>query len=129
MDCVGEQTTIDNRLGRAGGLAALRDSRLCQPDLPILGLPILSRSAALLTLLLQDGTVDLELTSSVVGLDPGLAFGILQAANLERNGDGEIWQFPLAVVAAGCDRLLTMVNCAPKVESSYPFSAGAKFRQ
>ena len=70
MDCVGEQTTIDNRLGRAGGLAALRDSRLCQPDLPILGLPILTRSAALLTLLLQDGTVDLELTSSVVALDP-----------------------------------------------------------
>ncbi len=129
MDCVGELTTIDNRLGRAGGLAALHNSRLCQPDLPILGLPVLTRSAALLTLLLQDGTVDLELTNSVVALDPGLAFGTLQVANLERNGEGEIWQLPLAVVAAGCDRLLAMVNCAPKVESSYDCGTSAKLRQ
>ena len=129
MDYAGERTTIEHRLGRAGGLAALRGPRLCQPDLPILGLPILSRSAALLTLLLQDGTVDLELSGAVVGLDPGLAFGTLQVANLERNGDGEIWQFPLAVVAAGCDRLLTMVNCALKVESSYGCGTSAKLRQ
>src|SRR5271165_4320094 len=126
MDYAGERTTIETRLGRAGGLGAPLSPRLCQSAVPFLSLPILSRSAALLALLLQDGTVDLELTSSVVGLDPGLAFGILQAANLERNGDAEIWQFPLAVVAAGCDRLLTMVNCAPKVESSYGFGASAK---
>src|SRR5271157_860744 len=129
MDCVGEETTIDNRLGRAGGLAALRDSRLCQPDFPILGFPILTRSAALLTLLLQDGTVDLELTSSVVALDPGLAFGTLQMANLERSGQDEIWQVPLAVVAAGCERLLEMVNCALKVESSYDCATSARLRQ
>ncbi len=129
MDYAGERTTIETRLGRAGGLSAPLSPRLCQPGAPIFIFPILSRSAALLTLLLQDGTVDLELTSSVVGLDPGVAFGTLQAANLERNGDGEIWQFPLAVVAGGCDRLQTMVNCAPRVESSYAFGAGANFRQ
>ncbi len=129
MDCVGEQTTIDNRLGRAGGLGALRDSRLCQPDFPVLDLPILTRSAALLTLLLRDGTVDLELTSSVVALDPGLAFGTLRVANLERNGEGEIWQLPPAVVAAGCDRLLAMVTSALKVESSYDCGTGARLRQ
>src|SRR5271166_1149872 len=129
MDCAGELATIENRLGRAGGLSALRDSRLCQPDLPILGLPVLTRSAALLTLLLQDGTVDLELTSSVVALDPGLAFGTLQVANLERSGKDEIWQLPLAVVAAGCERLLDMVNCALKVESNYDCGTSAKLRQ
>ena len=129
MDCAGELTTIENRLGRAGGLAALRDSRLCQPDFPVLGLPVLTRSAALLIPLLQEGTVDLELTSSVVALDPAVAFGILQVANLERNGEGEIWQLPLAVVAAGCDRLLTMVNCALKVESNYDCGTSSKLRQ
>jgi len=129
MDYAGELTTIEDRLGRAGGLDAPRLPSLCPPPPRILSLPILSRSAALLLLLLQDGTVDLELTSSVVGLDPGLAFDTLQIANQERNGDGEIWQLPLAVVAAGCDRLLTMVNCALKVESSYSVGVGARFRQ
>ncbi len=65
----------------------------------------------------------------MVALDPGLALGTLQLANLERNGDGEIWQLPLAVVAAGCDRLLAMVNCALQVESSYDCGTGARFRQ
>jgi HDOD domain len=129
MDCVGELATIENRLGRAGGPLALRDSGLCPPDFPILGLPILTRSAALLTLLLQDGTVDLELTSSVVALDPALAFGSLQLANLERNGQGGIWQLPLAVVAAGCDRLLAMVNGALKVETNYDCATSERFRQ
>jgi len=32
-------------------------------------------------------------------------------------------------VAAGCDRLLAMVNCARKVESSYDCGTSAKFRQ
>ena len=129
MDCVGELATIENRLGRAGGPFAPRDSGFCPPDFPILGLPILTRSAALLTLLLQDGTVDLELTSSVVALDPALAFGSLQLANLERNGEGEIWQLPLAVVAAGCDRLLAMVNGALKVETNYDCATSERFRQ
>src|SRR5271165_6192078 len=129
MDYVGERTTIETRLGRAGGLGAPLSPRLCQSAVPFLSLPILSRSAALLTLLLQDGTVDLELTSSVVALDPGLAFGTLQVANLERNGEGEIWQLPLAVVAAGCDRLQAMVTYALKVESSYDCGTSAKLRQ
>jgi len=129
MDCVGEQTTNENRLGRAGGLGARRGSCLCPPAISPLGLPILARSAALLSLLLQDGTVDLELTSTVIALDPGMAFGTLLAANLERNGNGEIWQFPLAVVAAGCGRLQAMLNGAFKVESSYDCSTSAKFRR
>ena len=126
MDCVGELTTIDNRLGRAGGPPDLGDSRLCQPDLPLPQLPILARSAALLKLLLQDGTVDLELTNSVIALDPGLALGTLQAASLESQGEDEIWQLPLAVVAAGCDRLLLMANNALKVESSFDCATSGK---
>ena len=129
MNWAGGQATIENRLGRAGGLDGLHDAGLCQPDVPVPGLPVLSRSAALLALLLQDGTVDLELTSSVVALDPGLAFGTLQLANLERNGEGEVWQLPLAVVAAGCDRLLEMVNSALKVESNYDCGTSARFRR
>jgi len=129
MDCVGGRTTIENRLGRAGGLAALPNPGFCPPELPIPGFPVLTRSAALLTLLLQDGAVDLELASSVVALDPGLAFGTLQVANLERNGAGQVWQLPLAVVAAGCDRLFMMVNTALKVESSYDCGTSAKLRQ
>src|SRR5271167_4709965 len=101
MDCVGELTTIDNRLGRAGGLSVLCDSGLCPPDRPIPHLPVLARSAALLKLLLQDGAVDLELTASVIALDPGLALETLQAASLESHGEDQIWQLPLAVVAAG----------------------------
>jgi|SRR5271166_3344577 len=129
MDCAVEPTTIENRLGRAGGLGTSRDPCLCLPDLPILWLPILTRSAALMTLLLQDGTIDLELASSVIALDPGLAFGTLQVANLERNADGEIWQLPLAVITAGCDRLLEMVNCASRVESSFACGTSAGLRQ
>ena len=128
MDCVGELTTIDNRLGRAGGPPDLGDFRLCPPDLPLPQLPILARSAALLKLLLQDGTVDLELTSSVIGLDPGLAVGALQAASLESHQD-EIWQLPLAVVAAGCDCLLAIANSAPRVESSFDCATSRNLRQ
>ncbi len=129
MDCVAELTTIENRLGRAGGPVALHDPSLCRPDFLVLGLPVLTRSAALLTLLLQDGTVDLELTSSVVALDPALAFGTLRVANQERNGEGEVWQLPLAVVAAGCDRLLAMVNGALKVETNYDCATSERLRQ
>ncbi len=128
MNCAGGRTTTENRLGRAVGPAARCYFRLCRPDSFVIGLPILSRSAALLTLLLQDGTVDLELTSSVIALDPGLAFGTLQAANLERS-NGEVWQLPLAVVAAGCESLLIILNGALKLESSYDYGTGAKLRQ
>jgi len=127
MDRAGGLATIENRLGRAGGLAALCDPGLCH-DLPVLALPILTRSAALLTLLLQDGIVDMELTGSVVALDPGLAFGILQVANQEQNNSGEIWQLPLAVVTAGCERLQAMVHSALKVESSYDCATGTRLR-
>ena len=95
----------------------------CGPDcdgLRCLGLPVRALSVSLLNLLLHDGTVDLELTSSVVALDPGLAFTTVQLANRERrDGDELIWQFPLAVVAVGQHRLLQAVNQAPKIES-YP---------
>jgi hypothetical protein len=85
---------------------------------PLLCLPVLTRLASPLTLLLQDGAVDLELTSSVVALDPGLAFTTLQLANRGCRDEGEaIWQFPLAVVAGGQQRLLQAINRAPKIES------------
>ena len=84
----------------------------------------------MLNLLLQDGTVDLELTSSVVALDPGLAFTTLQLANRERRGEDElIWQFPLAVVACGQLRLLQAVNQAPKIESCSSTKIRAQLRQ
>ncbi len=87
-------------------------------DLPAVVLPLLTRSSGLLNLLFQDGTVDLELASSVVALDPGLAFGTLQLANRDRVGKSNpIWLFPLAVVAAGRDLMLQLVNQAPRIES------------
>jgi hypothetical protein len=73
----------------------------------------------LLGLLFQDGTVDLELASSVVALDPGLAFGTLQLANRDRAGESNpVWQFPLAVVAAGRDLMLQLASRVPRMESS-----------
>lgn len=82
-------------------------------------LPVLSRSVSLLTLLLQNGAVDLELASSVVGLDPAMAFATLQLAN-RRNGAGgdRIWQLPLAVVQAGRGPLRHFVQYAPTIESA-----------
>jgi hypothetical protein len=72
---------------------------------------------SLLTLLLQDGAVDLDLASSVAGLDPGLAFGTLQAANRHREeGSEPIWQLPLAVVAAGREAVGQLVERAPRIE-------------
>lgn len=80
-------------------------------------LPLLTRSASLLTLLLQDGAVDLELAGAVIGLDPGLAFGTLQLANRERvEGEDPIWQLPLAVVAAGREALQQLLQRAPRIE-------------
>jgi hypothetical protein len=82
-------------------------------------LPLLTRSLSLLTLLLQDSAVDLELAGAVIGLDPALAFGTLQLANRDR-GEGEdpIWQIPLAVVAAGREALQQLLQRAPRIECS-----------
>ncbi|MFZ0311073.1 MAG: HDOD domain-containing protein [Candidatus Korobacteraceae bacterium] len=86
---------------------------------PALVLPLLTRSISLLTLLLQDSAVDLELAGAVIGLDPALAFGTLQLANRDR-GEGEdaIWQLPLAVVAAGREGLQQLLQRAPRIECS-----------
>jgi hypothetical protein len=86
----------------------------CDDGAPLM-LPLQDRSAALLNLLLEDGAVDLELASAVVGLDPGLAFGTLQLANRDR-GDWKalIWELPLAVVAAGRDGLQELLQRAPR---------------
>ncbi len=82
-------------------------------------LPLLSRSVSLLTFLLQDGAVDLELAGAVIGLDPGLAFGTLQLANRDRaEGEDPIWQLPLAVVAAGREALQQLLQRAPRIECS-----------
>lgn len=90
-----------------------------EPEQPPVLLPLLTRSGRLLSLLFQDGTVDLELASSVVALDPGLAFATLQLANRDRaKGSGPIWMFPLAVVAAGQSLLLRLMTRAPRIECS-----------
>lgn len=103
------------------------------PEVPIrhlLCLPILTRSALLINLLLQDGTVDLELVSSVVALDPGLAFTTLQLGNRDRRDQEEvIWQFPLAVVASGQQRLMQAVDQAPKIESYSSTRTRSQLRQ
>ncbi len=101
-------------------LRAIRDPGGDGSALPAVVLPLLARSAGMLRLLFQDGTVDLELASSVVGLDPGLAFGTLQLANRDRIGDSNpVWLFPLAVVAAGRDPMLRLVSGAPRIEPGY----------
>ena len=71
-------------------------------DAPGFHLPILARSAALLQTLLQDAIIDLELASSVITLDPGLAYQVLRLANRNVPDDRDrIWQLPLAIVTAG----------------------------
>lgn len=90
-------------------------------------LPVLPRSAVLLELLLQERAIDLELASSVVALDPGLAFGVLQLANWDTGATGKpIWQLPLALVAAGRDALRDLIACAPGMDS--PESGRRKIR-
>jgi len=85
---------------------------------PALVLPLVTRSASLLALLLQDDAVDLELASAVIGLDPGLSFGTLQLANRDRAETNDpIWQLPLAVVAAGREPLEQLLQHAPRIES------------
>ena len=82
-------------------------------------LPVLPRSAVLLELLLEERAIDLELASSVVTLDPGLAFGVLQLANRDAGAAGKpIWQLPLALVAAGRVALRKLIACAPRLDSA-----------
>ncbi len=128
MHSAAQPAPLDHRSWTGDGISLPHESE-CD-GLPLLCLPILARSDSLLNLLLQDGTVDLELTSSVVALDPGLAFTTLQLANRERRGeDALIWQFPLAVVACGQLRLLQAVNQAPKIESYSSTKIRAQLRQ
>ena len=128
MHSAAQPATLDHRSWTGDGIALPHN-----PDfdgLPLLCLPVLTRSASVLNLLLQDGMVDLELTSSVVALDPGLAFTTLQLANRERrDGDALIWQFPLAVVAGGQRSLLQAVNQAPTIESCSSTKIREKLRQ
>ncbi|MGB8885553.1 MAG: HDOD domain-containing protein [Candidatus Korobacteraceae bacterium] len=120
MDCPAQTRELDGPLAACSapaGCGACSDGS----NLASLVLPLLTRSSGLLNLLFQDGTVDLELASSVVALDPGLAFGTLQLANRDRVGKSNpIWLFPLAVVAAGRDLMLQLVNQAPRIESLAP---------
>src|ERR1035441_7969629 len=90
MDSAARPATLDHRSSYADGLTLLRGPDCESSVLPLLCLPILTRSASLLNLLLQDGAVDLELTSSVVALDPGLAFTTLQLANRESREEDEV---------------------------------------
>jgi len=81
--------------------------------------PVLPRSAVLLELLLEERAIDLELATSVVALDPGLAFGVLQLANRDAATAGNpIWQLPLALVAAGREALRVLVKRAPRLDGS-----------
>ena len=118
MNFATQSVAVNNRLGRAVGRPAERGSWLCPLGRPIVCLPMLTRSAALLTLLLDDTAVDLELVSSVVALDPGLAFSTLQLASPEvLPAGGASWSLPLAVVAAGRDRLLELVERASRLDA------------
>lgn len=82
-------------------------------------LPILSRSAGLLRILMQAGSLDLDLVSSVVGLDPGLAYRVLHMANRDLPDHRDrIWQLPLAIVSAGRASLEAVLDQGPQVEGA-----------
>lgn len=84
-------------------------------------LPVLARSVALLRVLFQDGIMDLNLVSSVIALDPGFTYRVLQLANRDLPDDRDrIWQLPMAIVAAGrasLDELLDEVAEAEFADS------------
>ena len=95
-----------------------RERREALASSSVIMLPVLTRSVSLLRLLLRDSAIDLELASSVVGLDPGMSLGTLQLANARRHqGDDPIWQLPSAVVQAGRERLEHFILHAPTIES------------
>lgn len=86
-------------------------------DAPGFHLPILARSAALLQTLLQDAIIDLELASSVITLDPGLAYQVLRLANRNVPDDRDrIWQLPLAIVTAGRANLDELLDRSVQLE-------------
>ncbi len=115
MDLPAEAPALPQQYG--AGTARLECDAPVLPAVPLL--PVVTRCVSLLTLLLQDAAVDLELASSVVALDPGLTFGTLYLANRERKaGDDAIWQLPQAMVAAGCEWLAQLLQACPRVESS-----------
>ncbi len=116
MDSAIQPAAVDHPAWTGDDPASLRAPDFDSPS--FLCLPISTRSASLLSLLLQESSVDVELTSAVVALDPGLAFTTLQLANRERYDEDEpVWQFSLALVASGRRRLLQAVHQAPKIES------------
>lgn len=81
-------------------------------------LPILTRSITYLRVLLQEGIVDLDLASSVIVLDPGLAYRVLQLANRDLPDDRDrIWQLPLAIVTAGRANIEDMLEQSALHES------------
>lgn len=89
------------------------EGRIALPEFLV---PILSRSAVLLNLLLQDDAIDLELASAVVALDPGLTFAVLQLANPSPcESDGLICELPQALVTVGREQLQQLVNGARRV--------------
>ena len=89
-------------------------------------LPVLARSANFLELLLQEPAIDVELTSSVVLLDPGLAFNVLQLANPEAADENFLWQLSGALVAAGRERMLNLLECVPRISLESRSATGRK---
>ena len=79
--------------------------------------PILTRSKVLLELLLSQPVVELELVSSVVSLDPGLAYNTWRLTQ-QQAWNAPIWSIPLLVVTAGTDDLLRLVRMSPEVQSN-----------
>lgn len=127
MDSATQTAAVDHPAWTGDDPASQRTHDFDSPS--FLCLPISTRSASLLSLLLQESSVDVELTSAVVALDPGLAFTTLQLANRERYHEDEpVWQFSLALVASGRHRLLQAVHQAPKIES-YSSRAQAQLRR
>ena len=115
MDCTLPSRVSEHDRLSSGDLVPWLRSRT-HTDETGFNLPILDRSAAFLSLLLQDGAIDLELASSVIALDPGLAYGTLRLANgnLPETCD-RIWQLPLAVVTAGRDALQHLLDTSIKI--------------
>ena len=103
-------------LAESGTLIPWKETAAQQPGRGF-ALPVRSASVRFLNLFLQDAAVDLELASSVIALDPGLAYGTLELANRELPDDSErIWRLPQAIVTAGRDSLQQLVAEAPRLD-------------
>ena len=91
-------------------------------------LPVLSRSVAPLSLLLEGNAIDLGLTSCVISIDPGLAFDVLQLANPALGEPADpVWQLPSALVAAGRESLQSLLECAPQVDTHACSAASSEY--